>query len=144
MTTQPAEGKPGRWSIAREAARKAGWGAESDDLVKLVTFVVVLGRESLPERWRHRQPPVPIIDAVRLEAHYDHTHAHVVDVRCTGGVVRSVRTVLFGLRYRGEIYVTAADTGDPVNVIASRCPLCGEDTLSTEVDESLLLALPRF
>ena len=109
MTEPPQETKPGRWSTAWRAAREAGWGADSDELVKLVTFVAVLGKELLPRSWRRRRPPIAI-DAVRLGAYGDDAHTHVVDVRCTDGVVRPVREVIFGLRYGREVYVTAAET----------------------------------
>ena len=143
MTEPAQETKPGRWSTAWMAARKAGWGSDSDELVKLLTFVVVLVRESLPQRWLRRRPP-SAIDAVRLRAHGDDAHTHVGHIRCMDGAVHPVGEVIFGLRYRREVYVTAADTGAPANVIVSRCRTCGQETLSTELGESLLLALRRF
>ena len=139
----PQQTKPGRWSTAWKAARGAGWGAESDGLVKLVTFVVVLGIELLPGGWRRGRPPIAI-DAVRLGAYGGDAHMHVVDVRCTDGVVRPVREVIFGLRYRREVYVTGAENGDAVNIMVSRCRLCGQDALSTELDDNFLLSLRRF
>lgn len=143
MTEPAEEAKPGRWSTAWTAARKAGWGSDADELVKLLTFVVVLVQESLPQRWLRRRPP-SAIDAVRLHVHGDDQHTHVGHIRCTDGAVHSVREVIFGLHYRREVYVIAAETGDPVNVIASRCRTCGEETLSTELGESPLFALRRF
>lgn len=143
MTEPGRETKSGRWSTAWKAAREAGWGSETDELVKLLTFAVVLVQRSLPERWLQRRRPFPI-DAVRLRAHGDDAHTHVGDVRRSDGVVRPAREVIFGLRYRRDVYVTAAEGRDPVNVIVSRSRTCGQDTLSTERGESLLLAVRRF
>jgi hypothetical protein len=58
--------------------------------------------------------------------------------------VRPVGEVIFGLRYRREVYVTAAENGDAVNIMISRCRMCGHDAMSTELDDNLLLALRRF
>jgi hypothetical protein len=94
------------------SARGRCGGADSDELVRLVTFVVVVGKESLPGGWRRRRSPIAI-DGVRLGVYGDDGHTHVVDVRCTDGVVRPVGEVIFGLRYRREVYVAAAETAIP-------------------------------
>jgi hypothetical protein len=138
------ERAPSALGKAAQAARDAGQGAEIDDLVKPLVFAVVLVKELLPERWRRRQQPIAI-EAVRLRPGGDDSHIHVVEVRSTDGRVRPVREVMFGVHYRREVYVAAAEDGEPVNVIVSRCQTCGQRTLSTEVNgKSPLLALPRF
>jgi hypothetical protein len=141
---EPAQRRnPGRLSTAWEAARKAESGEEGGELAMLLTFLVVLGKESRPGPWRRRRPPIAI-EAVRLGTFGHDAHKHVVAVRCADGIVRAVDEVMFGLRYRHERYVTAPLHGDPVNVGASRCRKCREDALCTGSDDSLLAALPRF
>lgn len=126
-----------------EAARAAGWGADSDAAVKLVTFFGVLIAESLPGRLRLRRRPPRAILAARPRI-WGEGHAHVGMVELDGGTVWGAEEVIFGLRYRNDGYIAAPPGHDRVEVSFFRCARCRRDQLCVREGGDLLQQLPRF